>query len=207
MQSLVSDLANVLAFKGSSGCALHQLFAHVHASGPFSVLPELPDTVKDFLWRAIISDIDAYLVFFPHKQDGITADTGCTVGMTNTSDAASNPAEPTEELEWQKTNKKKGNAKQKKGQTNKGKKASEAVTQRVFLVTEQTRGALERCDAESRGVFVGLRRILRLVALGIRAECLDRCTGNVTELTLVRACVCSLNTRVFQAMYVFVCRI
>jgi hypothetical protein len=184
MDAIEQDAANFLAFRGNSGCALHALYEQVHASGPFAPLPQLPETVKDMLWRKFTQDTDAYLLFCLDKQPDITADTPCILGATEPSSD-----EPVHDDQLDKTGrKKKGSStkNEKQADGKKGKKDSEATKQvEVFLVTEKARGTLERVDAECRGVVVGLSRVLRLVALGIRAGCIDRSTGSVPDLTLV----------------------
>jgi hypothetical protein len=187
MESLEQDTAHVLAFKGNSGCSLPALFEQVHASGPFGALAYLPDTVKDILWRKIIEDSDSYLLYCLDKQDDITADIACRLGPMDASYKAVNP-DPIDKAACPSGRKKKGlptkKGKQADGK-NKKKESELRKQQEIFLLTEEARCTLGRVDAESRGVVVGLSKVLRLVALGIRAGCQDRCTGNVPELTLV----------------------
>lgn len=189
MESLVPALATFLGFHSSSGCALLKIFEHIHATGPFAALSEFPDTLKDFLWYKIVRDTDTFLLFCSEKQDGITAETACFLGCDGASGESSNSrGEPAEDIEWHSVRDRRGKCKTGQTVSNQPKTVDTFGAQQVFLVRGQARTTLERCVAQSKGVLIGLRKKLRHVTIGIRSDCLNRCTGNVVDFTLVRSC-------------------
>ena len=187
MDVLLQELATYLAFQGNSCCAILDILQHVHASGPFSVLSELPESIKDTLWGRIIGDTAGFILCCKDRHSGITDDTACHLGTTIASEEVSDapagsyqgPVRPLIEVRNARdTSRLRASSKSEAGRP--------VTPQKVYVVTEQARAGLTRCDAEFRCVCVGLRKCLRLVAFGIRSDCMDRGTGMVANFTLVR---------------------
>lgn len=205
MERLVSVAAEFLARK-PYGCNLQEVFGHVHTSpGPFSLLKNLPEAAKNVLWQEIAKDSDAFLLFCLERQDDVTSRDACTIRDV---DGAADGTDDRGRKETKKTSKaaakKKDSAKTEANKgVKEGKGGQSENANEVFMVTKEARGVMDLGGAQAAGVRVGLKRTLRLVALGIRADCVDRSTAKVHAHSLVRALCSGLHFCMLRFFFLF----